>query len=166
METLPDLIFRHASGGGVDYDGGIPGFDSVSLVGVLAGFNPSDLDDDGLLQVMVESQRVVAAAQARQVKAMAELSRRCPRTFGHPFGEFVADEIAVELCLTRRAAENRLGQAVEMTTRTPAVLHALEAGALDLYRASAITDATYGLDHATATQVATDVVERVERRNA
>ena len=53
-----------------------------------------------------------------------------------------------------------------MTTRTPAVLHALEAGRLDLYRASAITDATYGLDDPTAAQVATEVVDRVERRNA
>ncbi|HEX5493596.1 MAG TPA: DUF222 domain-containing protein [Mycobacteriales bacterium] len=149
----------------MEFDDGFPGFDSVSMVRALAGFDPSDLDDDGLLQVMVEAQRIVAAAQARQVKAMAELSRRRPRAFGHPFGEFAADEVAVELCLTRRAAENRLGQAVEMTTRTPAILHALEAGRLDLYRASAITDATYGLDDATAAQVATQVVGRVERRN-
>ncbi|HEY9474368.1 MAG TPA: hypothetical protein VIS06_11025 [Mycobacteriales bacterium] len=45
------------------------------MVRVLTKFDPSELDEDGLLQAMVESQQIVAAAQARQVKAMAELTR-------------------------------------------------------------------------------------------
>ena len=101
MDIPSDSIPCHTSGVGVESDVGFPGFDSVT------GFDPSGLDDDGLLQVMAESQQIVAAAQAMQVKARAELARRRPRTFGHPFGEFVADEVALELCLTRRAAENR-----------------------------------------------------------
>ena len=49
-----------------------------------------------------------------------------------------------------------------MTTRTPAVLHALESGVLDLYRATVITDATYRLDDQAATRVATHVVNQAE----
>ena len=70
------------------------------------------------------------------------------------------------LSMTRRAAENRVAQAVEITTRTPAVLHALQTGALDLYRAKIVTDATYRLDDVTATEVAAQVVDRAEGWNA
>ncbi|HEY9476095.1 MAG TPA: DUF222 domain-containing protein [Mycobacteriales bacterium] len=97
---------------------------------------------------------------------MAEFTRVRPPTVGRLFGEFVADEIALELCVGRQAAENRVAQAVEMTTRTPAVLHALESGTVDLYRARIITDATYRLDDATAARVAAHVVDRAAGRDA
>ncbi|HEY9390954.1 MAG TPA: DUF222 domain-containing protein, partial [Mycobacteriales bacterium] len=169
MEALTVATARHAdSGVGVESDGGFPatGFDPVAIAGLLAGFVPSGLDGNSLLTVIGGLERMVAAAHAAQAKAMAEFVQLSPPTPGRPFGEFVADEIAVELCMTRRAAESRVAQAVEMTTRTPAVLHALESGALDLYRAKVITDATYRLDDATAAQVATHVVDRFEGRNA
>src|SRR6187551_459138 len=163
METLPCSVLRHTDfGAGMESLGG---FDPIATAGLLAQFDPSGVDEDSLLTVMTAMERLVAAAHAVQVKAMAGLARLRPPTFGHPFGEFIADEIALELCMTRRAAENRLGQAVEMTTRTPAVLHALEAGTLDLYRAKVITEATCRLDDEVATQVAGYVVERAEGRN-
>ncbi|HEY9475758.1 MAG TPA: DUF222 domain-containing protein [Mycobacteriales bacterium] len=142
------------------------GLDPTAVAGLLAGFDPSRLDDEGLLAVLGGLERVVAAVQAVQAKAMAAFTRLRPVTPGHLFGEFVADEIGLVLSVTRRAAENRVAQAVEMTTRTPSVLHALESGVLDLYRAKIITDATYRLDDVTAARVAAQVVERAEGRNA
>ncbi|HEX5493156.1 MAG TPA: DUF222 domain-containing protein [Mycobacteriales bacterium] len=152
----------------MESDGGFPviGFDPVTVAELLSGFDPSGLDGDSLLAVLSGLERTVAAAHAAQARALAEFTRIRPHTPGRRFGEFVADEVAVELCLTRRAAENRVAQAVEMTTRVPAVLHALAAGTVDLYRARIITDATYRLDDTTAARVAGHVVERVAGRNA
>src|SRR6187551_2950259 len=167
METLPDSTTRYAdSGVGVELDGGFPGFDPAVIAELLAGLDPSGVDADRLLTGIAGVERVVAAAHAAQVRMLAEFSRLRPATSEEPFGEFVADEIAVELCMTHNAAANRLAQAVVMTTRTPAVLHALESGVLDLYRAGIITDATYGMDGTTATQIADHVVEQAEGRNA
>ncbi|HEY9391398.1 MAG TPA: DUF222 domain-containing protein [Mycobacteriales bacterium] len=136
------------------------------MAGLLARFDPSELDDEGLLTVLGGLERVVAAAHAAQAKVMAAFTRVRPPTPGHPFGEFVADEISLVLSTTRRVAANRVAQAVEMTTRTPAVLHALESGVLDLYRTKVVTDATYRLDDATAARVATHVVDKAEGCNA
>ncbi|HEX5495631.1 MAG TPA: DUF222 domain-containing protein [Mycobacteriales bacterium] len=124
------------------------------------------MNGESLLAMMSGCERIVAAAHAAQVKAMAEFTRIRPPTAGRRFGEFVADEIAVELSLGRRVAENRVAQAVELTTRVPAVLAALQTGVVDLYRAKVITDATYRLDDTTATRVATHVIDRVRGRNA
>ncbi|HEX5493669.1 MAG TPA: DUF222 domain-containing protein [Mycobacteriales bacterium] len=150
----------------MESDGGFLGFDPVAVAESVAGFDPSGLDGDSLLTALAGLQRVASAAHAAQAKAMTEFTRVRPPTPGRRFGEFVADEVAVELCLTRRAAENWVAQAVEMTTRVPAVLHALETGAVDLYRAKVITDTTYRLDDATARQVAAHVVEHAQGRNA
>ncbi|HEX5497072.1 MAG TPA: DUF222 domain-containing protein [Mycobacteriales bacterium] len=152
----------------MESDGGVlvTGFDPVEVAGLLSSFDPSGLDSDSLLTVLSGLERVVAAAHAAQVTALAELARVRPPTPGRRFGEFVADEVAVELGLTRRVAENRVAQAVEMTTRVPAVLTALRTGRLDLYRAKVITDATYRLDDTTAGRVADHVVDRVQGRNA
>src|SRR6187551_3246419 len=147
METLPDSTTRYAdSGVGVELDGGFPGFDPGVVAELLAGLDPSGVDADRLLTGIAGMERIVAAAHAAQVRMMAEFARLRPATSEESFGEFVADEIAVELCMTRNAAANRVAQAVVMTTRTPAVLHALQTGVLDLYRARIIIEAVYGMD--------------------
>ncbi|HEY9388217.1 MAG TPA: DUF222 domain-containing protein, partial [Mycobacteriales bacterium] len=111
-------------------------------------------------------ERVVAAAHAVQARVMAEFTRRRPASPGRPFGEFVADEVGLVLSVSRRVAENRVAQAVEMTTRTPAVLRGMESGVLDLYRARIVTDATYRLDDQVAARVAAHVVGQAEGCNA
>ena len=141
------------------------GIDPAAVAESLAGFDTSGLDAESLLGVLAGMERVIAAAHAVQVRAMAAFTRYRPATPGHPFGEFVADEVGLVLSTTRRAAENRVAQAVEMTTRTPAVLRALESGVLDLYRAKIITDATYRLHDEAAARVAGHVVERAQGRN-
>ncbi|HEY9389228.1 MAG TPA: DUF222 domain-containing protein, partial [Mycobacteriales bacterium] len=146
METLTDAVpCDTGSGVGGESDGGFPvtGFDPEMVAEFLAGVDLSGLDGESLLAVLGGMERVVAAAHAVQVRVMAEFTRHRPATPGRPFGEFVADEVAVELSVSRRAAENRVAQAVEMTSRIPAVLRALESGVLDLYRAKIVTDATY-----------------------
>ncbi|HEY9390797.1 MAG TPA: DUF222 domain-containing protein [Mycobacteriales bacterium] len=142
------------------------GFDPEVMARLLAGFDMSGLDAESLLAVLGGMERVVAAAHAVQVRAMAEFTRARPATPGRPFGEFVADEVAVELSVSRRAAENRVAQAVEMTSRIPAVLRGLESGVLDLYRAKIITDATYRLHDEAAARVAGHVVDKAEGCNA
>ena len=169
MEALTDAVPRNAdSGVGGELDSGFPmtGFDPDMMAGLLAGFDTSGLDDEGLLAVLGGMERVVAAAHAVQARAMAEFTRCRPAAPGRPFGEFVADEVALVLSVSRRAAENRVAQAVEMTSRTPAVLHGLQTGTLDLYRAKVITDATYRLDDEAAARVAAHVVDKAEGCNA
>ena len=142
------------------------GFNPEVMAGLLAGCDPSGLDAESLLAVLGGMERVIAAAHAVQARVMAEFTRRRPATPGCPFGEFVADEVGLVLSVSRRAAENRVAQAVEMTSRTPAVLHGLQTGTLDLYRAKVITDATYRLDDEAAARVATHAVEHAQGRNA
>jgi Domain of unknown function DUF222. len=169
METLADAVSRDADCGvGEEPDDGLPiiRFDPAVVAELLSGFDTSGVDDDSLLAVLGDMERVIAAAHAVQARAMAEFTQRRPATPGRPFGEFVADEIGLVLSVSRRAAENRVAQAVELTTRTPAVLHALETGVLDLYRAKVITDATYRLDDEAAARVACHVVEHAQGRNA
>ncbi|HEX5493299.1 MAG TPA: hypothetical protein VFX70_01835, partial [Mycobacteriales bacterium] len=64
----------------MESDGGVPvtGFDPVEVAGLLAGFDPSGLDADSLLTVLAGLQRVVAAAHAAQVTALAEFARVRP----------------------------------------------------------------------------------------
>ena len=169
METLADAISHDTdSGVGEESDGGFPitRFGPAAVAELLAGFDLSGLDAESLLAVLGGMERVIAAAHAVQARAMAEFTRRRPATPGRPFGEFVADEVGLVLSVSRRAAENRVAQAVEMTCRTPAVLRALESGVLDLYRAKIVTDATYRLDDATAARVAAHVVGRAKGHNA
>ena len=169
MEILADTVPTNTDTGvGGESDGGFPmaGIDLAAMAESLVKCETSDLDAEGLLTVLGDMERIIAAAHAVQARVMAEFTRHRPATPGNPFGEFVADEIAVELSVTRRAAENRVAQAVEMTCRTPAVLRALESGVLDLYRAKIVTDATYRLDDATAARVAAHVVGRAKGHNA
>ena len=169
MEALTDAVSHDTdSGVGEESDGGFPitGFDPTAVAELIAGFDPSGSDDEGLLAVLGGMERVIAAAHAVQVRVMAEFTRVRPATPGRPFGEFVADEVAVELSVSRRAAENRVAQAVEMTSRIPAVLRGLESGVLDLYRAKIITDATYRLHDEAAARVAGHVVDKAEGCNA
>ena len=169
METLADPIVCHTDCGvGGESDGGFPmtGFDPEMVAEFLAGVDLSGLDAESLLAVLGGLERVVAAAHAVQVRVMAEFTRRRPASPGRPFGEFVADEVGLVLSVSRRVAENRVAQAVEMTTRTPAVLRGLESGVLDLYRARIVTDATYRLDDQVAARVAAHVVGQAEGCNA
>ncbi|HEX5494136.1 MAG TPA: hypothetical protein VFX70_06120, partial [Mycobacteriales bacterium] len=77
MDALTCSIPHTDTGIGVESGGGVPvtGFDPVAVVGLVSGFDPSGLDADSLLTVLAGLERVVAAAHAAQVTALAEFTR-------------------------------------------------------------------------------------------
>src|SRR5487761_722917 len=136
----------------------------------LAGFadeayeHADDLDDDSLIGLIRAHDRQASQLAVRKLALIATLARRRPadRTpAGEPgelpaeLSEFVADEIAVALTLTRRGAENLLELALELDAR-PAIGAASAAGRIDLYKARILLEALAPLEplHAAAVQAA------------
>jgi Domain of unknown function (DUF222) len=108
--------------------------------------------------------RLSAWAQARELATITELARRRPAGDALPappgqlpaqLSEFVADEVALALTLTSRAAGAELGLALGLADR-PATFAALEAGRIDLTRAKIIIEGVSTLDarHADAVEAA------------
>src|SRR6266851_5303158 len=118
---------RDGTGGGLGFaDGGV--LDTLAPGVPLAGsaddahHRLGALSGDELIGVMRAWRRQTSWAQARELAAIAELARRRPadRTPPAPPGqfpvklsEFLADEVAMALTLTKTAAETQLGLAVE-----------------------------------------------------
>ena len=67
--------------------------------------------------------------------------------------EFASYELALALTLTGRSAEGYLDFAVELVTRMPGTLAALEAGEIDIIRARIIAEATHVLSAGHAAKV-------------
>ena len=110
-------------------------------------------------------ERVIAHAQAQQLKAIVELAelRR------HPSGQlddYVVDEIALALSISGAAAGQRMHLALDLTERLPSTLAALEGGEIDLLRARAISDGTRPLSAEHAAQVEAQVLDRAREQNA
>jgi Domain of unknown function (DUF222) len=140
---------RDRSGGGCGFaDGG-----ELDVLGPgvpLAGFADDAharlavLTDDELVGVLRAWRRQASWAQARELAAVAELARRRPAdgtppaaasgAFPAKLSEFTADEVAMALTLTGRAA----GAELDLAAR-PATAAALEAGQIDLPKARIIT---------------------------
>jgi hypothetical protein len=125
--------------------------------------------DAALVDVMVQGARVVAAAEAAGLAALAGLvlgrqgaAREELRVWRreHPGSRLarqdwdaavadceesvageVADEVAAALRVSRRTARARLDLAVDLMTVAPATLQALRTGALDLPRAQRVVEA-------------------------
>ena len=135
-------------------------FDSEETAGIgreLAAFlsglrGLAELDEDTIIAGIAAADRLVSWANAGQLALIGELTRRR----GDP--EFVEDEIAAELRLSRPAAAHRLALALDLH-RLPAVAAGLAAGRLDLPKAKAITGALHVLDPATAADVADHAVD-------
>jgi hypothetical protein len=100
------------------------------------------VDADAVLDEILACERIVAAAQARQIRALARFAALRPDRSGHGMDEFAADEVAPLLRISRNAAHTRLHLAVQLTTRLPATLLALANGELDLYKARIVADLT------------------------
>jgi hypothetical protein len=128
-----------------------------ALAGQLAAVCLAELDEDGLIEALAAAERLVRWATAAQLAVVGELVRRR----GDP--QFVADEIAAELRLSRVAAATRLGLAVELE-RLPTVAGGLADGGLDLPKAKAITDAVAVLDEPARAGVVAEAVERAGRQ--
>ena len=98
-----------------------------------------------------------ASAGGADPAAAAELRRGTARRgagFPEVISSFASYELALALTLTGRSAEAYLDFAVELATRLPKTLAALEAGEIDIVRARIIAEATNVLskEHAAAVE--------------
>lgn len=148
-------------------------FDSLSDPGpvLAAALEPlvgGDLTDYQVVEAIGAWDRMVSWATARQGELVSELAhRRClvgvhegertPRR--DQVDEFAADELAVHLRLTKRAAEARLAFALALD-RLPGTAAALRAGHIDARRAAVVADAVLLLSDADAAQVEQRVLSR------
>jgi len=132
------------------------------LAGWLSGASPAELDDVALVSGITGWRKVTSWAQAQELAAVAELSRRrgvssevvSDRT---PVEELAADfapnEVALALTLTQCAADCWMSLAVSLAGRLPATLAALRSGSIDLARARLIDQFTTPLDDELARMV-------------
>jgi Domain of unknown function (DUF222) len=122
---------------------------------VLDRMDASVLSSGGLLDGVAGWEQLIGWAQARQAELIAEFARRrpgpnAPDEPGPGVSEFAADEIAARLRVSRRAAEIKLGLAVELADRLPGTAAALRAGRIDVTKAKAIAELTANLSDAQA----------------
>jgi hypothetical protein len=118
------------------------------------------LNCDSVLDEILACERVIAAAQARQLRALARFAELRPNRLGESVDEFAADEIAPLLRISHNAAQARIDLAVEMTGRLPGTLAALDRGEVDLYKARIIAEHTRTISAGQAAAVEEQVLER------
>jgi hypothetical protein len=154
-------------------------FDSLSEPGpvLAAALEPlvgGDLTDYEVVDAIVGWDRMVSWATARQAELVSELAhRRClvcvhegertPRR--DEVDEFAADELALHLRLTKRAAEARLGFALALE-RLPRTAAALRVGRIDAWRAMVIADSVGVLDDPPARAVEERVLPRAAEQTS
>ncbi|GLY64967.1 DUF222 domain-containing protein [Amycolatopsis taiwanensis] len=105
------------------------------------------MSDHATVETMTVAQKAICRAQAIQVHAIARLGR----IRGHT--RWVADEVALELSVSRQAATSLVDVAETLTTRLPRLLAAMENGEIDLRTASKVCDVTATLSDEQAREV-------------
>ncbi len=113
------------------------------------------LTDNELIGALQAARRMANHAAYQQVVVIAEFARRRQAEFeatkarGVPVGcrdgEFPGEELAMELVTSRSDAGARIDTAIDLSSRLPRTLAAMEAGAIDLARASTIAFHTRGM---------------------
>lgn len=145
-----------------------PGAD---LGSVLADVDPESLSDGGLVGAIRAHGRMVAHHEARLSVLMAELASRpvygrCDEAAGHEHeaARVAASEVSLALSWTPRHADARVAHAVRLVRELPGTVAALEAGAIDAYRARVIEEETGPLagDAESTRQVESVVLARAE----
>jgi Domain of unknown function (DUF222) len=163
-----------ASGPGAGFAEGGP-LDALAAGMPLAGFADGAharlavLTDDELIGVLRAWRRQASWAQARELAAVAELARRrpaegtppaaAPGGFPAAISEFTADEVAMALTLTGRAAGAELDLALDLAAR-PTTAAALEAGEIDLPRVKILVSLLGPLAAAHADAVEAQILPR------
>ena len=95
------------------------------------------LDDDPLVDVLLESERAIRAAQAQRAAVVAVVEERIA-ALGYPV-QGVADEVALSLGISPRSADHLLGDSLALVRR-PLVWEALSEGWIDLPKARLIVE--------------------------
>src|SRR5215475_14429790 len=129
----------------------------LRLAHQLASVCLAEVDEDGVVDLLSVAEQLTRWATAAQLATTSELARRRDDL------QFVEDEIAAELRLSRVAAGARLSLALDLE-RLPAVAAALALGQLDLPKARAIADAVAVLRPGTAERVTAEAVGRAGRQ--
>ncbi|KAA9156762.1 DUF222 domain-containing protein [Amycolatopsis acidicola] len=122
--------------------------------------NWGTLTADQTLEHLVAAQQEIGAAQGKMVRAMARLNqirRRDPT---------VADEISLELHITRHAATAQLAVADALVTRLPRTLAEIEAGNADLHTAGKVHEVTSALSDDKCLEVDVLLAPRLAGRDA
>ena len=135
------------------------------LSAALAKIDRSRLAGYDLVTLLQAQARQVAHDQAELYATMAAVADATVAAWGLSEGgseawEFQADEIRAALTWTRRAAEDHLALARDLTERLPQVWEALHSGRIDLPKARAIVDETTCVSQAVAWQIADEVLPR------
>src|SRR5438067_13437866 len=92
--------------------------------------------DRAAVETMTVAREAVCRDEAAQVRAIARLAQ----IRGHT--RWVADEMALELCMSRQAAYELADACVALTTRLPKVLAAMDSGEVNLDTAKKICQVT------------------------
>ncbi|WP_245667048.1 HNH endonuclease signature motif containing protein [Actinomadura latina] len=132
----------------------------------------ADLTDDELLQVAAAARRQTSWAQARELAAIAELTRR--RTTDEDSGdpdyrilsarESVTEEVAAALTVTGNTAATLVHLAEQLTGPLARTADALEAGHIDMGKARVICDVTDRLPEETAGRIERAALEKASRQ--
>ncbi|MGA2828289.1 MAG: DUF222 domain-containing protein [Streptosporangiaceae bacterium] len=146
---------------GAELDRALPGPALAGFADDAAGSDRryAGLNDDQLIGALLGWQKTEAWAASGKLSAVAELIRRRPNDAargggpdGPPavWGKFCADELAVAVASSQRAAERMLGVAYDLAFRLPLTARALREGRIDSYKAQIIAEVTRVLDDAGA----------------
>lgn len=144
----------------------VAGSAGLELAAALAAAgDPATVSDWTLVELIKGFDKQVAHAQAAQALAIAELAARRPG-LGPIRGvsAFAADEVAAALGLSRRAGEDRLGEAVVWARSLRGTLAALHRGDITLTIARVLAAETVTLDDAQCAAVEATVLPRVGGR--
>ena len=110
----------------------------LSLATALLDQDVVHVDDAALVEVVAGWERMISWASAAQAVAVAEMSRRA---LSSREAEFVGDEVASRLGVSRRSAELKVELATALV-RAPVVHEALITGAIDVRKATVLTGET------------------------
>jgi hypothetical protein len=157
---------RAVFGAGGAADTMAPGEVLAGLAGDVWAEGLPKVTDDELIGLMRAWRRLSSWAQAGELAAVAELDRRRQaevRAGADPhLGEHVADEVAMPLTLTARAADGLLDFAIALG-RLPRTRAALASGVIDRGKAHVIASEVAGLDGPHAAAVEAAVIGRAPR---
>lgn len=130
------------------------------LTEVLCAYEPDELSDADRVRYLKASERMVAVLQARSLQAVDSIHRSYQALEiqdAKDTYDGATFELRGALRWTRRAAENELDFATDLTVRLPSVLALLRSGKIDRRRAKILVDGTIHLSVAHARLVAGEV---------
>lgn len=143
--SVPPVRYSAAPDCPVDVSGIDAMAPGPALAALLAGVDPGDVSDGDLVDVIAACKRLSSWADAMQVSAMAELSRRPVFHVHHGRDEHdelrsAGCEVAAALQLAPSTGESRVWTAQRLVEEFPATLSAMLDGRVDYRRAELVAD--------------------------